>query len=109
LPYDRWIQDCEEYANESADGIICLGNIVARDSYSKFPLVINLNNAAYHDTRYERTKKDFNRGRNNFLFFSGSGNVHKGLDLLLEAFSQLPAHLYICQYISPDFPKNLPE
>jgi glycosyltransferase involved in cell wall biosynthesis len=105
LPYDRWIQYSEEYANESADGIICLGNQVAKDSYSKFPLVINLNNAAYHDDRYDRTKKDFASGRDKFLFFSGWGNVHKGLDLLLEAFAQVDAHLYICQAISPDFHK----
>ena len=105
LPFDRWIICREEYANKSADGIICLGNQAAKNSYSKFPLVINLNNTTYHDGRYERTKKDFASARRNFLFFAGSGNVHKGLDLLLEAFVQTDAHLYICQEISPEFYK----
>jgi glycosyltransferase involved in cell wall biosynthesis len=105
LPHDRWIQYSEESANWFADGIICLGNRFANDSYSKFPFVINLNNAAYHDDRYDRTRKDFAAGRNKFLFFSGGGNVHKGLDLLLEAFVQVEAHLYICQDIQPDFYK----
>jgi glycosyltransferase involved in cell wall biosynthesis len=103
LPYDRWIHYDEEYANQCADGIICLGNQVAKESYSKFPHVINLNNAAYHDARYEQVKKDFASGRNKFLFFSGGGNIHKGLDLLLEAFTRVDSHLYICQEIRPDF------
>jgi glycosyltransferase involved in cell wall biosynthesis len=103
LPYVGWIQESEEYANECADGIICLGNQDAADSYSKFPLVINLNNAAYHDDRYEGIKKDFDSGRNSFLFFAGGGNVRKGLDLLLEAFSGARAQLYICQPIESDF------
>jgi glycosyltransferase involved in cell wall biosynthesis len=103
LPYDRWISHDEEYANETADGIISLGGQVARESYQRFPLVVNLNIAAYHDDRYDRTGKDFAASQNNFLFFSGPGNVHKGLDLLLEAFVQVSAHLYICQKIEPDF------
>ena len=103
LPYDRWIYCSEEYAIQSADGIICKGNKVAKDSYAQSPVVINLNNASYHDNRYNWVKKDFAAGRNKFLFFSGSGNVHKGLDLLLEAFVQMDAHLYICQGIRPDF------
>ncbi|MCX5999859.1 MAG: hypothetical protein NTU41_09815, partial [Chloroflexi bacterium] len=73
LAYDRWIERSEECANQSADGIICLGNRIVKDSYSKFPLVVNLNNAAYHDDRYDTTRKDFATGRSNFLFFSGGG------------------------------------
>jgi len=103
LPYDRWITYSEEYANYSADAIICLGNEYAKKTYSQFPLVINLNNAAYPDDHYHRLKKDFASARSNFLFFSGDGNVHKGLDLLLETFVQVDAHLYICQRISPQF------
>ncbi|MDO9464750.1 MAG: glycosyltransferase [bacterium] len=104
LPYDRWITYSEEYANCSADAIICLGNEYAKESYLKFPFTLNLNNAAYPDDRYDRTMKNFVSARNNFLFFSGGGNVHKGLDLLLEAFVQVnDAHLYICQSISSDF------
>ena len=38
------------------------------------------------------------RSARNFLFFASSGQVHKGLDLLLEVFAQqdFPFHLYIC-------------
>jgi len=41
--------------------------------------------------------KDFAACRYNFLWFGSGGLVHKGLDLLLDAFSQMPDyHLTIC-------------
>jgi glycosyltransferase involved in cell wall biosynthesis len=41
--------------------------------------------------------RDFAGCRNHFLWFSSSGPVHKGLDLALEAFADLPdCHLTIC-------------
>ncbi|MEB3218343.1 MAG: glycosyltransferase [Nostocales cyanobacterium 94392] len=41
--------------------------------------------------------KDFTTCRKNFLWFGSGGFVHKGLDLLLDAFSQMPDyHLTIC-------------
>lgn len=42
-------------------------------------------------------EKDFDQARKKFLWFAGSGAVHKGLDLLLEAFVDLPNYtLTIC-------------
>jgi hypothetical protein len=102
LPVDRIIENDEEYANSVSDGIICLGNEVAKKTYQKFPLVINLNNAVFPDS-YSPIGKNFNASRNNFLFFNGGGNVHKGLDLLLDAFSHLDQHLYVRQEIEPAF------
>ncbi len=115
LPPDRPIEDSEEQANALADGIICLGNQAARDSYGKFPVVYALNNATYPlnlgqaaAQDYKKNhKKDHEQGRTNFLFLSSDGNVHKGLDLLLEVFSepdmQGVAELTVCQRIRPDF------
>lgn len=41
--------------------------------------------------------RDFDSCRKNFLWFGSSGFVHKGLDLVLDAFSEMPDyHLYIC-------------
>lgn len=41
--------------------------------------------------------KDFERARNHFLWFGGSGLVLKGLDVALEAFSSLSdRHLHVC-------------
>ncbi len=103
LPLDRMITNSEESANCAADAIICLGNKNAKKSYEQFPLVVNINNAVYSDDHYEHAVKDFTFERSNFLFLAGSGNVHKGLDLLLEIFSQIDAHLWICQDIEPHF------
>jgi hypothetical protein len=102
LPPDRLIEQDEEYANVHADGIICLGNDHAKQTYHKFPRVINVNNAVYPDS-YTLASKDFENGRNNFLYFNGPGNVHKGLDLLLDAFTQMKQHLYIRQTLEPGF------
>jgi len=41
--------------------------------------------------------KEFDKIRNNFLWFGGSGMVHKGLDLVLDTFSELQDyHLTVC-------------
>lgn len=42
--------------------------------------------------------RDFAIGRRNFIYMSGtSGNIQKGMDLLIEAFARMPdLHLYIC-------------
>jgi glycosyltransferase involved in cell wall biosynthesis len=102
LPRDRYIYDSEEWANYHADAIICLGNDRARQSYAKFGSVYSLNNAAYA-TRTAGNFSNHTASQHNFLFFSGPGNVHKGLDLLLEAFTNSPNQLFICQTISPEF------
>jgi glycosyltransferase involved in cell wall biosynthesis len=104
LPADRSIEHGEEYANVNSDGIICLGNDHAKKTYGKFPCVLNINNAVYPDA-YSLKNKNFEVARNNFLFFNGGGNVHKGLDIMLEAFSQLEHHLYVRQDIEPAFLK----
>jgi hypothetical protein len=103
LPPDRIINDDEEYANVNADGIICLGNEHARQTYARFPVVIGVNNAVYPDAYTPAHKKNFDTGRKNFLFFNGNGNVHKGLDLTLEAFIRTDLHLYVRQDIEPAF------
>lgn len=103
LSRDRRIEFSEEEANTLANGIICLGNGDVADSYRKFPLVISLNSAAVFDPRPDFVHKDFYEARRHFLFFAGPGNVHKGLDLVLEAFAGSDAELHICQVIKPDF------
>ncbi len=100
---DRLITASEEWANSNTNGIICLGNEFIRTTYCKFPVVFSLNNAAYPDDHYDIATKDFAFAHQNFLFFAGDGNVHKGLDQLLEVFPQVNAHLWICQDIRPDF------
>lgn len=41
--------------------------------------------------------KDFEGARKNFIWFGGAGVIHKGLDLVVEAFAQMPEYnLTIC-------------
>ncbi len=103
LPYDRWIQHSEEFACHDADGIVCLGNGHAAESYRQFPVCFNLNNGCYADDRYNPSSKDFESGRRRFLYFGSTGNVHKGLDLLVEAFMQLDAELWCAGRLEPAF------
>jgi hypothetical protein len=102
---DRPIQHSEEFATRASNGIICLGNQSAINTYHEFPLVIGINNATYPVTWSGWRTKDYAKGLQHFLFFSGGGNIHKGLDLLLEAFGETNLHLHICQDISADFAK----
>ncbi|GAC1538794.1 MAG: hypothetical protein NVS2B7_10070 [Herpetosiphon sp.] len=104
LPPDRFVKHDEEGALKAADGIICLGNQSAAQSYSTFPNVACLNNAAYPVVWEGFKRKDYAAGRAHFLFFSGRGNIHKGLDRLLEVFRHHPElHLHICQHLESDF------
>jgi glycosyltransferase involved in cell wall biosynthesis len=103
LPPDRPILYSEEQATRLADGIICLGNEMAVRTYRGFPKILGINNAAYPVAWSDWQYKDHDQGRVRFLFFSGEGSIHKGLDLLLEAFAGTALHLHICQNLSPGF------
>jgi glycosyltransferase involved in cell wall biosynthesis len=103
LPPERFIIFSEEYAIQNAHAIITLGNEEAVETYSKYNKTFALNNAIYPLQKKNIILKDFERGRRNFLFFSGRGNVLKGLDLLIDAFSDLNLHLHICQHMERDF------
>ncbi len=49
-------------------------------------------------------RDDIKRLKYNFCFFSGAGNIHKGLDICLETFKNLPnCHLYIATKLDDDF------
>jgi len=103
LPYDRWIQCSEEFACHDTDGIVCLGNSHAARSYRQFPVCFHLNNGCYADDHYNASGKDFECGRRHFLYFGSGGNVHKGLDLLVEAFMQLDAELWCAGHVERRF------
>jgi|LakMenEpi03Aug12_release.lakeMendotaPanAssembly.Ray.scaffolds.fasta_scaffold09449_5 glycosyltransferase involved in cell wall biosynthesis len=103
---DRFIEYSEEKANRLADAIIVLGN---KSSKKMFPnkKIYNINNASYEDKHFNTIikNKDFEKTRDNFMFFAGAGNVHKGLDILLEAFKGLDINLYVVGHIDDEFYK----
>jgi len=103
LPPDRFIRNSEEGALLAADGVIGIGNDFTRKTYAGFSPIIMLNGTSLSDDYYERHDKDFEKRREHFLYFAGGGPVHKGLDLLLEAFVGLEQHLWICSRIDQLF------
>ena len=103
LPQDRYIKNNEDPALQCADGIIGIGNEFTRQTYDDFPNVQMVNGTFLYDEMFDWCSKDYEVGRNHFLFYSGGGNIHKGLDILLEAFSKTRQHLWICTKINKNF------
>lgn len=89
-----------EYLNKKADVLFtinCPRMVGAYGPYSKKFYFTGL--GAYLDDlfRVDPSEKDYDEGRNNFIYVGGtSGNLQKGLDLLIEAFAATPdLNLYI--------------
>ena len=103
LPPDRLITTSEEEALLAADGIVGIGNDFTKNTYVGYSPITMINGTSLFDDHYDQHDKNFDKGREHFLYFAGSGNVHKGLDLLLEAFADLRQHLWICSKIDQGF------
>ena len=93
----------DEPVYTDSDAVICFGNDFVASTFDGTSSVFALNNAAYPDSKKSILDKNFVEARRNFLFFAGIGNVHKGLDLLLEAFDGIDADLWIATKIERDF------
>ncbi|MGF2034427.1 MAG: glycosyltransferase [Nostoc sp. CmiVER01] len=88
---------------EYADCAIVLGNDFTTDTfkYANKPMYrIPISSPVVYPYP---DKKDFEAVRKRFLWFGGSALVLKGLDLVLDAFAQMPEyHLTICGPVSSD-------
>jgi hypothetical protein len=111
LPLDRWHNKGEETDRmlKQVNGILALGDYFTREAYQVFPRVYPINSAFLEDTDFTEKdilSKDFEKAKSNFWYFGGGGEIHKGLDLLVEVFFQLPhLQLFICTSFSPGFLK----
>ncbi len=106
LPYDRFIEFPEENANKRADAIICLGNDLVARTYDSFPRVFNLPIGSFTHTGHVKTLEELEAGRKDILFIAGAGNIHKGLDLVLDALRELPDFtLHIYTFLDDEFRK----
>ena len=95
VPRDRYILEPEDPVNKVSKAVIVLGDDSMRQTYPKNLNVITINNASYPDDDFNKYKKNYAVTKNKWLFFAGSGNVHKGLDLLIDSFKDLEQELYI--------------
>jgi len=85
------------YAVEHADFLTMLGNRFTESTYSFankriFPLPVPV-----PDTATPEDDRDFAKCKSSFLWLGSEGLVHKGLDILLEVFSEMPEYqLTVC-------------
>jgi glycosyl transferase family 1 len=85
-----------------ADAMFFLGNQRNLRTYgeNRPPQVFFINNTGY-DFLTPKTFK--HKNPNSFLFIAGGGQVHKGLDLVLEAFSRRPhLELFVCSLFAEE-------
>lgn len=97
LPMDRYIHKPEESALNNARAIVCLGNEELKNTYRDFNNVYTLPIGSFTSHSLKKSTVNIEMGRKNILFIAGAGNIHKGLDLVIEAISDLPEftlHIY---------------
>ena len=74
-----------------SDYNICLGNQFMANTYLNINPNLNirtLNNFFYDVYDIDLSKKDYNESKNHFLWFGSAGLIHKGLDILIDIFSE---------------------
>ena len=97
----------KNWAPEHADYLAVLGNQFTLDTYRyagktmfRLPVPSTISFSSPE-------KKDIESARKRFLWLGSGGLVHKGLDRVLEAFSQLPdLHLTVCGPVDAPFERQ---
>jgi len=83
-----------------SNALILLGNEFVSSTYKNFNgKRYSLHNSYYNvlDSNLIIQKKNFSSAKKNFVFFSGGGLIHKGLDILLDFFKEHKEYtLHIC-------------
>ncbi len=94
MPENRVIETC--------DVATYLGNDVTRNTYAFAGKEMHRIPVSVPET-YDELDRNWDAARRRFLWFGSGGLVHKGLDLVLEAFAELPElHLTVCGPISAE-------
>lgn len=82
------------FSDEHAEVITSFGTDFQRQFYSTRPHRHQLNISVVHQPTY--AAKDVSRTRRNFIWMGSNGTILKGIDLVVEAFIQMPeATLYL--------------
>ena len=75
---------------ESADAVFALGNSAALQSFSHLRQPLYAIRASVPAALFSNAPRDWSTAKKSFIWLGSGGMVHKGLDLVLEAFSRLP-------------------
>ncbi len=92
----RRVEPIKKEAMESCDMTMFMGNEYNLKTFNEFNLkkVFIISNNGYEFLKNDDFSK---KNPRNFLFLGGKGQVHKGLDLLLDVFSKnKDVNLYVC-------------
>ncbi|MCF6289773.1 MAG: glycosyltransferase [Desulfobacterales bacterium] len=86
-----------------SDAIFVIGSDWVVETYKQISQspIYKLPNSVVTGVSNTTERKDYKVARRHFLWLASFGAVHRGLDLLLEVFSDLPEyHLWICGNVS---------
>jgi len=77
---------------------ILVGNKITLQTYTfSAERIFTLNPTGLINENFVFTKRDRSESRKHFVWFGSGGAIHKGLDILIDVFNELPEyHLYIC-------------
>lgn len=102
LSSSRYIREDWPLQHEVADWTILHGREFARATYTAEKVSsIHAPVFMYHDA--ERTDQEWEEARNHYIWFGVGGLIHKGLDLVLDAFkTRGDCHLHICGNIEQE-------
>lgn len=92
-------------AGIETNAAICTGNGWTKSTFEiVYPTIQLINNQGLGRNVYQKINRDINGARKRICYFAGSGNLHKGLDLVLEAMQKLEGYeLYIAGGMDDDF------
>lgn len=88
-----------------ADAAVCIGNNRTVSTYEgMFKRIFPINATGFCGRFTPESCQKEKESRKNFLWYGGAGPIHKGLDLCLEAFRQLPElKLHIVGEVTTEF------
>jgi len=89
----------------ASDAVICTGNQWTIGTYAGLTTgpVFRAPVSVYQYPEALLQKRDIEAARTSFMWIGGSGNILKGLDLVIEAFAKLPyLSLHICGHVEDE-------
>jgi glycosyltransferase involved in cell wall biosynthesis len=86
------------------DAILGNGGEWTKSTYPELAYPAFIHNAAYPDRVFLASADHRNLGEpRGVLYFGGSGPLHKGLDVILDAVTGTDIELHVCSLLSPQF------
>lgn len=93
IPKYSWADYYPDHHINCAEYIIHKGNLVTQSTFSHLKHIkamYSIHSVAFENKQFKFENKDFDKSRNNFLWFGSRGGLGKGLDVLIDVFNDLP-------------------